>query len=173
MQAVPTPNMAMPLVRPKDDTREWVLAFQGGGNTRILAEFIPKGDNIKQWNEMFIQQIDFTKASLRDYVNDWKAMLLKADPKITITETKLADGSFLMTFLSVASAPAQGEEQVRRFIREKDAIYQMSYSVRPSLRNEDKWKSWVEAITQARLVKNPIKQPVKQRRGLPRLGDLF
>jgi hypothetical protein len=97
-------------------------------------------------------------------------MLLKADPKITITETKLADGSFLLTFLSVTSTPDQGEEQVRRFIKGKDAVYQMSYSVRPAFKNENKWKSWIEAITQAQLVKNPIKP---KRKGLPTLWNIL
>ena len=64
---------------------------------------------------MVAQQIDFTKISLREHFDAWKAMLLRADPKVKITEEKLEDGSILATYVS----EAVDEMSVRRFIKSK------------------------------------------------------
>jgi hypothetical protein len=156
-RGVPTPDMAMSWNQ-KKDSRTWAPQFQGGNQSRILMEFVPQGDDIKKWREMVIHQIDFTSVTLREYVDGWKAMLLRADPKIKITEEQLEDGSLLMTFLSVTPDHSSDELCVRRFIKGSDGVYQLAYSVRPSLKKEDIWIIWSEILSGAKLMPNPEKR---------------
>jgi len=120
-------------------------------------EFVPKGDDINTWKEMMIQQIDFTQVTLREYIDAWEAMLLRADPKIRITEEKIPDGSFLITFLAGMPNDSSGELCVRRFIKASDGIYQMAYSVRPTLQQDTTLKIWTDILSKATLVTNPEK----------------
>ncbi|QNN21287.1 hypothetical protein HED60_03050 [Planctomycetales bacterium ZRK34] len=154
---VPTPDMAMAWKQEKD-SRKWTAAYKAGNETRIIMEFVPQGDDIEAWKELVIHQIDFTPRSLREYVDAWKAMLVRADPKIKITEEKFEDGSFLMTFESITPEHQSDEFCVRRFIKGSDGIYQLAYSVRPSLKKENIVKLWTEILTDARLVPNPQKK---------------
>src|SRR6185369_8247199 len=81
--AIPTPDSAMSFSINKDP-RKWIHQFQDGNQNGFIMELVPEGDSIKAWKEMAAQQIVFTKASLRQFVDTWKGMLLKAEPKVEI-----------------------------------------------------------------------------------------
>ena len=125
-----------------------------GSAQRIIMEWVPEGQTIEAWKEMFAQQIDFTRLSLREHFDAWKAMLLRADPKITITEEKTVDGSIVATYLSEAAS----ELSVRKFLKARDGVYMLAYHVRPQLKNEEVWKTWLEIVSAAHLVPNPEKK---------------
>jgi hypothetical protein len=150
---VPTPEMAMSFDMGKD-SRKWIPRYQAGTEERIIFELTPEGQTIEEWKEMVAQQIDFTKASLQDHFNGWKAMLLQADPKIQITEEKLKDGSILATYASIAA----DEMSVRRFIKASDGVYMLAYHVRPKLKTEEIWKLWSDIVVRSHLVPNPEKK---------------
>ena len=150
---VPTPEMAMGFAINKDP-QKWVPQFMDGNKSGIIFEFVPDGQSINSWNEMVAQQIAFTKESLRKHVDDWKAMLLKADPKIEIKEEQSEDGSILVTYTSLAAK----EMSMRRFIKAKDGVYMIAYHVRPALKDDARIKIWLEIITTANLVPNPEKR---------------
>lgn len=150
---VPTPEMAMGFAMNKDP-RKWVPQFMDGDKTGIIFEFVPEGQSINAWKEMVAQQIAFTKNSLRKHVDDWKAMLLRADPKIEIKEEQTEDGSILVTYTSLAAQ----EMSMRRFINAKDGIYMLAYHVRPALKEDDRVQIWLDILTAANLVPNPEKK---------------
>ena len=151
---VPTPEMAMRFAMAKDDTTTWVPQFMDGNASGIIFEFVPEGQSIKAWREMVAQQIAFTKISLRAHVDEWKAMLQRADPKIEIAEEAMSDGSLLVTYTSLAAQ----EMSMRRFIKAKDGIYMLAYHVRPSLKEEQRVAKWREILTDASLIPNPEKR---------------
>ena len=136
------------------DPQKWMPQFMDGDKTGIIFEFVPEGQKIDSWKEMVAQQIAFTKVSLRKHVDDWKAMLLRADPKIEIKEEQKEDGSILVTYTSLAAQ----EMSMRRFIKAKDGVYMIAYHVRPALKDEARVKIWLEIITAANLVPNPQKK---------------
>lgn len=150
---VPTPEMAMGFAMDKDP-QKWVPQFMDGDKTGIIFEFVPAGQSINSWKEMVAQQIAFTKVSLRKHVDDWKAMLVKADPKIEIKEEQREDGSILVTYTSLTAE----EMSMRRFIKAKDGVYMIAYHVRPALKDDARVKIWLEIITAANLVPNPEKR---------------
>jgi len=150
---VPTPEMTMGFAM-NMDPQKWMPKFMDGDKTGIILEFVPEGQKIDSWKEMVAQQIAFTKVSLRKHVDDWKAMLLRADPKIEIKEEQKEDGSILVTYTSLAAQ----EMSMRRFIKAKDGVYMIAYHVRPALKDEARVKIWLEIITAANLVPNPQKK---------------
>lgn len=150
---VPTPEMAMSFAMNKDTTR-WVAQFMDGNAGGIIFELVPEGQSINGWHEMVAQQIAFTKEPLRKHVDEWKAMLLRADPEIEISEQVLKDGSILVTYTSMAAH----EMGIRRFIKAKDGVYMLAYHVRPSLRDEKRVAIWRGIVTEASLVPNPERQ---------------
>jgi hypothetical protein len=150
---VPTPEMAMSFAMNKDP-KKWVPQFLDGDKTGIIYELVPEGQAIKAWKEMVAQQIAFTKNSLRKHVDDWKAMLLRADPMIEIKEEQRDDGSILVTYTSLAAQ----EMSMRRFIKAKDGIYMLAYHVRPSLKEEERVNIWLDILTASNLVPNPEKK---------------
>jgi len=150
---VPTPEMAMGFAMNKD-TQKWVPKFMDGDKTGIIFEFVPEGQTIDAWKEMVAQQIAFTPVTLRKHVDDWKAMLLRADPKIEIKEEQKEDGSILVTYTSLAAQ----EMSMRRFIGAKDGIYMLAYHVRPAFKDEGRVKIWLDIITAAYLRPNPVKK---------------
>ncbi len=150
---VPTPDMAMSFAI-KKDSREWVQESMDGNNSGIIIEFVPQGESINAWKEMVAQQIAFTKISLREYVDGWKAMLLRADPKIELKEEVNQDGSILVIYTSILA----NETSMRRFIKGSDGIYALAYHVRPKLKNEEIFAVWSSIIQKANLVPNPEKK---------------
>lgn len=149
---IPTPDSAMAFHMEKD-SRKWTPQYQNGGKSGFIMEFVPEGDSIKKWKEMAAQQIAFTKVSLRKYVDTWKAMLLKADPKVDYKEETSTDGSIFVTY----SSPSADETSMRRFIKGKDGVYMLAYHVRPKLKKEETFKIWEDIIRTANLIPNPEK----------------
>ena len=78
---VPTPEMAVSFSLDKDTRKKWEIQHTDGSAVGVIMELVPKGDSINAWKEMVEQQTSFTKASVRQFVDAWKAGLLKADPK--------------------------------------------------------------------------------------------
>lgn len=156
-QYVPTPDMAMSWDQQGTDIRKWVPQYQRGDWHRLIVEMVPVGSDIEHWRELLINQVDFTTTPMREYMDGWKATLRRADPDIKITEKILEDGSYLMTFLSVIPSRDSGELCVRKFIKGSDGIYQIAYSIRPSLKKDDSWNVWSDIIAKAKLISNPQK----------------
>lgn len=150
---VPTPEMAMSFAMDKDP-KKWEAQFMDGNKAGIIFELVPTGESIQAWNEMVAQQIVFTRKSLRKYVDQWKAMLVRSDPAIELNEEKRADGSIVVAYTSLAAR----EMSIRRFIKARDGIYMMAYHVRPSRKEEARLAIWREIVTGASLVPNPEKK---------------
>jgi len=125
---IPTPESAMTFHMDKDP-RKWTPQYQNGSKSGFVMEFVPEGDSIKKWKEMAALQIAFTKGSLRKYVDTWKGMLLKADPKVDVKEETMTDGSIFVTYTS----PSVDEISMRRFIKGKDGVYMLAYHVAPEV----------------------------------------
>jgi len=151
--AVPTPDSAMTF-RIDRDPRKWAIQHQAGNKTGVILEFVPEGDSIKAWKEMVEHQIAFTKVPLRKYVDTWKELVLKADPKAEPKEETLADGSILVTYTALSA----DETSLRKFIKGKDGIYMLAYHVRPKLKQDETFKLWEEIVRAASLLPNPEKK---------------
>lgn len=150
---VPTPDMAMSWSMGKD-ARKWIPQFQDGNARQIIFELVPEGQTIDAWKEMVAQQIEFTDISLREHFDGWRAMLLRADPKIKITEEKMDDGSILATYVSEAA----DEMSIRRFMKARDGVYMVAYHVRPKFKTDPIWNLWHDIIASASMVPNPEKK---------------
>src|SRR2546426_12483697 len=150
---IPTPDSAISFAINKD-SRKWQPQYQNGCSTRIILELVPRGDSIEKWKELVAVQIDFARAPLRLFVDTWKDLLVKADPKVELKEETAKDGSILVTYKS----PAADEFSQRRFIKGSDAVYMLAYHVRPKLKNEARLQIWSGIIASATLVPNPQKK---------------
>lgn len=150
---VPTPEMAMSFNMGKDPVK-WVGQFMDGNAHGIIFEFVPPGQSVEAWKEMVEQQIAFTNASLRKYVDTWKALLLQADPKIELKEEPRDDDSILVTYTSLLAQ----EIGIRRFIKAQDGVYMIAYHVRPAFKDEARFKLWHDIAADASLVSNPQKK---------------
>jgi hypothetical protein len=149
-QNVPTPEMALEFNLAKD-SKKWSGHLIFAKPSGFMFEFAPLGQTLDAWTEMVEQQIGFTRVSLKDFVDDWKLRMTRADPKLGLNEQTEKDGSIL-----VAYASSVGQEiSVRRFIKANDGIYMLAYLVRPSARDEGRLKLWIDIISTATLVKNP------------------
>jgi hypothetical protein len=151
--AIPTPDSAMTFHIEKD-SRKWVIQYEDGNKKGFITDFVTEADSIKTWKEMAAHQIVFTKESLREYVDTWKKMLLKADGNVTVQEEAAAGDSILVTYTSTA----WDESSMRRFIKGKDGVYMLAYHVRPKLKNEETFKIWEEIVRGAELIPNPEKK---------------
>lgn len=121
---VPTPESAISFAINKDP-RNWTPQHQSGNRTRIVLEMVPHGDSIEKWKELVAVQIDFAQAPLRLFVDTWKDLLIKADPKVEVKEEMVKDGSIVVTYKS----PAANEFSQRRFMKGSDAVYMLAYHV--------------------------------------------
>jgi hypothetical protein len=150
---VPTPDMAISFNMNRDP-KKWDGQLVTAEEWGFIFEFVPHGETTNTWTEMVEQQIGFTPTSLRNYVDVWKAGMLRADTKIVFNEQTRKDGS-----LVVAYASATGQEiSVRRFIKGNDGIYMLAYLVRPKSRDDSRLNIWIDIIDAAELVHNPNKK---------------
>lgn len=149
---VPTPTMAISFDIRKD-ARDWVQKSMEGNAAGFIAELVPKGDSLESWRELVAQQIFFTTQSLRDYVNRWKAGLVKADSKVRLEERKNSDGSITIHYQSDKA----NEAGIRRFMKASDGIYMLTYQVRPNSKNDQVYQLWADIIGKASLTPNPYK----------------
>src|SRR5437899_6661602 len=143
---IPTPASAITFAINKDP-RKWTPQHQAGNGTRIILEMVPRGDSIEKWKELVAVQIDFAQAPLRLFVDTWKNLPIKADPKVELKEETGKDGSIVVTYKS----PAADEFSQRRFMKGSDAVYMLAYHVRPKLKNDATFKTWSGIITSASL----------------------
>jgi hypothetical protein len=140
------------------DARPWTLADSltngpVGSVIVFTSEWVPKGDSIDAWKEMFDKKAIITKDTVRHQMDIWKAMLAQVDPKAEVKEEKNADGSITMTYTSVSA----GEMGISRYLKADDGIYILSYRVKPSLKDETRWKLWRDIISSATLVSSHAK----------------
>jgi ADP-glucose pyrophosphorylase len=149
---IPTPAMAVSFDI-KQASREWVQSTMDGNAKGFVAEFIPKGDSIKSWNELVAQQIFFTGQSLTEYVKLWKSGLVKVDPNAQFKERKNKDGSITIDYTSLK----ENEAGIRRFMKASDGIYMITYQVRPKLKDDKVYQLWTTIIDNASLARNPYK----------------
>jgi hypothetical protein len=152
-QFIPTPTMAMKFSMGRDN-RHWVAAYAHSNPGGFIYEFVPAGQTIDAWREMVAQQVTFTGQNLRQYVDGWKARLSGADPNIEMMETAENDGSIVAEYTSMAYR----ETAIRRFIRCSDGIYALAYHVRPQLKNENEYATWLDIIETATVIPNPQRQ---------------
>ena len=149
---VPIPAMDL-VFQIERDSREWKLQFVDENKKGSLCELVPAADAIAQWKEMVVQQVVFTKESLRKYVDNWKEPLLKADRTADFKEAAMGDGSILMVYTSTAA----GETCVRRFFKGKDGVYMLAYQVRPGFKKVEVFETWESIVRTASLIPNPEK----------------
>lgn len=150
---VPTPDSAMSF-KMGDDSRHWTMVFQNGDRTSVIAEFTIDKEDIDHWSEMVAQQIDVVPLPLDQHFRNWVTTLKRADPKIVITQERLADGSILATY----DSQSFDELSVRRFIKGSDGVYMLAYHVRHRLKKPDIWNLWTTIVSKASLVPNPMKR---------------
>src|SRR6266404_4223867 len=117
-QRLPTPEMAIAFALEKD-ARQWTPSPPEGSETVITQEWVPKGDSIDSWKEMFDHKIILTKVSLRENLDRRKSLLIRFDPKAEIKEEKNPDGTLTVTYTAIA-----GDEMgVSRYFKGSDGIY--------------------------------------------------
>jgi hypothetical protein len=96
---------------------------------------------------MFDDKSIFTKDSVRQHLDVWKSLLIRADPKAVVEEQKNADGGLTVTYSSLAG----NEMGISRYFQGSDGIYILSYRVRPKSQNAQILKIWREIIATATL----------------------
>jgi len=151
-QSLAQPSMEISVLLNKD-ARPWTLADSitngpVGSVIVFTSEWVPKGDSIDAWKEMFDKKAIITNDTVRHQLDIWKAMLAQVDPKAEMKEEKNADGSITMTYTSVSA----GEMGISRYLKANDGIYILSYRVKPSLKTEARWKLWRDIISSATLI---------------------
>ena len=99
-QRLPTPEMAISFALVKDPVK-WTPLPPEASETVILQEWVPKGDSIDDWKEMFDHKILLTKASVREHLDVWKSLLVRVDPKAEIKEEKNSDGTLTVTYTAL------------------------------------------------------------------------
>jgi hypothetical protein len=151
---VPTPEMAVSFSPDRDARKSWEIQHTDGSAVGVIVELVPKGDSINAWKEMVEQQTAFTKASVRQFVDVWKAGLLKTDPQVEYKEATNADGSISVSYRSLKA----DEVGIRRFMKGGDGIYQLAYQVRPRSATQDALKTWSAILAEATLIPNPNKR---------------
>jgi len=153
---VPEMKISFPLNK---DSRPWALAdslTNGPAGTVIVFtdEWVPRGDSIEAWKEMFDVKTILTRDSVREHLDTWKAMLAQVDPKAEVKEEKGADGTITVTYTSIAA----NETGISRYLKAGDGIYILSYRVRPNLKKDETVKLWREIISSATLISNHEKK---------------
>ena len=156
-QHLPTPEMAIRFALDKDG-RQWTPSPPEASETVITQEWVPKGDSIDSWKEMFDHKIILTKVSLREHLDRWKSLLIRVDPKAEIKEEKNSDGSLTVTYTAIAG----NEMGISRYFSGSDGIYIFSYRVRPKLKTEERLKIWRDILASASLAPNPLKRKANQ-----------
>jgi hypothetical protein len=140
------------------DSRHWVIADSltngaVGSVVVITRGWVPQGDSIEAWKEMFDEKTMLTKASVREHIDAWKRMLARVDPKAEVKEDKAADDTIIVSFTSIAA----DETGISRYFKASDGIYVLSYRVRPKLKSEETLRTWRDIISSATLVSNSVK----------------
>jgi len=144
--AAPDMTISFPLDK---DARIWTVAYViTNENIVFTKEWVPKGDSIERWKEMFDEKAMLVKDTVRKHIDTWKGMLAQVDPKAEVKEEKNPDGTTTVTYTSI-----QGDEMgISRYFKGSDGIYILSYRVRPKLKNEETLKTWREILSSAKLV---------------------
>jgi hypothetical protein len=151
---VPTPDMALTIPFVDDKKTDWVMQYMDGNQSKIIAEFTPKGQAIEAWKEMLSQEITFTQEDLEKHLDKWKKMIISADPNVVITEEKKEEKLSIYSYRSQAF----NEFSIRVFIRASDGIYAQAYHIRLDQPNEDRIKLWRTLIPKTSLMPNPQKK---------------
>lgn len=146
---VPTPQMALQW-NPQSDPREWQIESMDANRNQFEFQLVLKGKSAVNSGEKVIQQIVFTKGSLREYVDAWKSQLESTDAAIKTSEKKNAEGSLTVTI----RLPKTQEVSIRRFLKANDGIYMFAYT-RPETRDDEYHEIWSTIIDEASLRANP------------------
>jgi hypothetical protein len=144
----PAPEMTISFPLNKD-TRTWTVAYAvTNENIVFTKEWVPKGDSIERWKEMFDEKSMLVKDTIREHIDGWKRMLAQVDPKAEVKEEKNADGTITVTYTSIRA----DEMGISRYFKASDGIYILSYRVRPKLKDDGTLKTWREILSSATLV---------------------
>src|SRR5215471_6114954 len=105
------------------DRRTWLPQYPLTNGPVVTIEWTLQGDSIDSWKEMFDVKSILTKDSVRQHLDIWKSLLIRADPKVVVEEQKNADGGLTVTYSSLAG----NEMGISRYFQGSDGIYILSY----------------------------------------------
>ena len=147
---IPTPLKSLSIDF-KSDKVEWVRKNFGANENMILLEFTPKGQDLKNWNEMVAHEVHITKDSLNDFYKKWADMVKSGDPKVVLAEAVKTESSIVAVYQSVAF----NEYSMRRFIKSDDGVYVLAYHFRLNNFDRDRMLLWTKILSKSKLVDNP------------------
>jgi hypothetical protein len=159
LQAAPTPTPEMTIQYAlSKDPKTWVMAdsLTNGPIGEVVdytSEWVPKGDDIENWKEMFDVKTMLTSDTIAHHIESWKTFLSQVDPKAEVNVQTNEDGSSLVTYKSIVA----DEMGISRYFKGKDGIYVISYRMRPSAKKDERLKIWQGILSSATLVKNEKK----------------
>jgi len=142
---------------------EWVLANESATKTKIIDEFVPPGQKIKDWTEMLTSQtlkkprkpptIDALAAS--SYENLVKQCPGKVTWNVIAREAPTTPGGESMLFeWSVKDCPPEADQhEVARILYGKFNIFRVGYVAKtPSLAPEKRDK-WIAELTATKILR--------------------
>lgn len=134
-----------------EDNRKWVSEVRESSHARILMEMVPERKSFESPIEMLENQIEFTPATLNNYMKIWVLQQSQMDNGFKIINAMRDQHSILIIY----RLPSQNRVVVRKFMKADDGVYMLAYKVKEDAINYDVYNIWLDTIKTSSLIKNP------------------
>ena len=140
-----------------DDQSRWRLGYRSLDLVQSLTEYIPQGQGMQKWNELYtIQRIHKLreKKSPSDLMKDIETNLKKANPAVEFRVLEERDGDVLFHWRDVGDEKQNRlpQHEIVRLIAGQRDIHRLAYTRRVGQIPAEDAKNWVSILGQAQLV---------------------
>jgi hypothetical protein len=138
------------------DSREWEMGYRAKDETQGIAEFILKGETLRNWTEIVVGQT-FFGLQKKSTAKEWAEAVMKdirsmsPDASCNIIRNGTKD---ILFEWEIKNLPGQQDQhEISRAISGTEGIHIIHYATRKLPLSPEKRKEWIKLLSQATLTR--------------------
>ena len=138
-----------------DEQPRWRLGYRTVSRIHALSEYIPAGQSIGQWNELYtVQRIHglAKKQTPGEMMKQMEENLKKQNPNVEFAVLAEGEGDVMFQWRDVGDKDRKPQHEIVRLLTGTRDIHRLAYAQRVPLIPTETAKTWVDVLQRARLV---------------------
>lgn len=138
------------------DDRPWQAVWGKRTDDQTIIEYIPKGDNIDNWNELvtsdFFSGLQTKLSTAKEFADIQMANLKKMGFDPIITVIKDTKSTYLFEF-RIESPTEQAQDEIQKITVGNDGVYVLHYAIKKSDMDKKNRELWVSNLSKSTIKK--------------------
>ena len=141
-----------------DDESRWKLGYRAIDRRQSLTEYIPKGQSVREWKELYtVQRLHklASRTTPQKMATEIEANLRKENPNIDFQMLTDTENDVMFHWREKGSKERPAQHEIVRLVSGPKDIHRLAYSRRVDQIKTADAEAWFQRIQQAKLIESP------------------